>query len=139
MAFLHTYHCQYFNTPTLRSKNFWYTKTLPKTLLSCVVTKIGSEVGAYVIYEKNVLILLISSQKLYFGDDDAIYDTRFQEPVWKWRHYYRKRNALHFWGRNALYALASFSIFPIFGYPHMTNRPFVYPRYGKMRIEVCLI
>ena len=38
------------------------------------VSKIGSEVGAFVNYEKNVLILLISPQKLYFGDDDAIYD-----------------------------------------------------------------
>ena len=46
-----------------------------------MVTKIGSEVGVYMNYENNVLILLISSQKLYFGDDDAIYDVIIQEPV----------------------------------------------------------
>ena len=52
--------------------------------------KNGSEVGAYVNYEKkNVLILLISSQKLYFGDDDAIYDLIIQEPVCKWCHNYK--------------------------------------------------
>ena len=46
-----------------------------------MVTKIGSVVE-YVNYEKNnVLILLISSQKLYFDDDDAIYDNIIQEPV----------------------------------------------------------
>ena len=51
-------------------------------LLMFVVTKIGSEVGAYVNYKKNnVLILLISSQKMYFDDDDAIYDVIIQEPV----------------------------------------------------------
>ena len=48
----------------------------------CVVTKIGSEVGGYVNYEKNtVLILLLSSQKLHFDDDEAIYDVIIQEPV----------------------------------------------------------
>ena len=56
----------------------------------CVVTKIGLEVGAYVNYEKNnILILLFSSQTLYFGDDDAIYDVIIQEPVWKLCHQYR--------------------------------------------------
>ena len=48
-----------------------------------MVTKIGSEVGVYVNNEKKVLILLISSQKSYFGDDDAFYDVIIQEPVWK--------------------------------------------------------
>ena len=44
-----------------------------------VVTKIGLDVGAYVIYLKNnILISLISSQKLYFGHDDAIYDVIIQ-------------------------------------------------------------
>ena len=55
-----------------------------------MVTKIGSEVGAYENYEKNnALILQMSSQKLYLGDDGAIYDVIIQEPVWKWRHNYR--------------------------------------------------
>ena len=45
-------------------------------------TRIGSEFGAYVNYEKNnILILLISAQKLYFGDADAIYDVIIEEPV----------------------------------------------------------
>ena len=30
--------------------------------------------------EKILLISIISSQKLYFGDDDAIYDVIIQEP-----------------------------------------------------------
>ena len=48
----------------------------------CVVTKIGSVVGAYVNYEKiTYQFFLISSQKLYFSDDDAIYDVIIQEPV----------------------------------------------------------
>ena len=47
-----------------------------------MVKETGSEVGAYVNYEKNnILILLFSSQTLYFGDDNAIYDTIIQEPV----------------------------------------------------------
>ena len=47
-----------------------------------MVTKIGMEVGAYVNFEKNnVLILQFSSQKLYLGDGDAIYDVIIQEPV----------------------------------------------------------
>ena len=50
----------------------------------CLVTKFQSEVGAYVNYEKNtVLILLISLQKLYFGDDDANYDVIIQRTCLK--------------------------------------------------------
>ena len=45
--------------------------------------------GICELWKNNVLILLISSQKLYFVDDDAIYDVIIQEPVWKWRHNYR--------------------------------------------------
>ena len=55
-----------------------------------MVTKVRSEVGVYVNYEKNNrLILLISIQNLYVGDGDAIYDVIIQEPVWKWRFNYR--------------------------------------------------
>ena len=39
--------------------------------------------------KNNVLILLISSHKLYFGDYNAIYDVLIQEPVQKCRHNYR--------------------------------------------------
>ena len=38
-------------------------------------------VGAHLNYEKNILILLILLQQLYFVDDDAIYDIIIQEPV----------------------------------------------------------
>ena len=45
---------------------------------------------AYVNYKKNnILTLLVSTQKLYFGDDDAFYDVIIQEMVWKWRDNYR--------------------------------------------------
>ena len=44
---------QYFYTPTSRSINFCHTKNPLKTLERSVVTKIGSEVGAYVNSEKN--------------------------------------------------------------------------------------
>ena len=47
--------------------------------------------GVCELWKNNILILLISTQKLYFGDDDAIYDVIIQEPVWKWRHNYRHR------------------------------------------------
>ena len=51
-----------------------------------VVTKIGSGVGAYMNYEKNsILIFIISTWKLYVGDDDTIYDaiikTKFENDV----------------------------------------------------------
>ena len=47
-----------------------------------MVEKIGSVVDVYVNYEKNnILILLISTQKLYFGDDDAIHNVIIKEPV----------------------------------------------------------
>ena len=36
-----------------------------------------------------ILILLISLQKSYFGDDDFIYDVIIQELVWKWCYDYR--------------------------------------------------
>ena len=37
--------------------------------------------GVCELWKNNVLILLISSQKLYFGDNDAIYEVIIQEPV----------------------------------------------------------
>ena len=36
--------------------------------------------GVCELWKKIVLISIISSQKLYFGDDDAIYDVIIQEP-----------------------------------------------------------
>ena len=38
------------------------------------------------LWINNIVILLIWTQKVYFSDDDAIYDVIIQEPVWKWRH-----------------------------------------------------
>ena len=49
--------------------------------------------GVYEFWKINVQILLISSQKLYFGDDDTFYDTIIQEAVWKWLHNYRHESA----------------------------------------------
>ena len=44
------------------------------------MTKIVSEDNAFVKYEKNnMLILLISTQMLYFGDVDAIFWVMMQE------------------------------------------------------------
>ena len=37
--------------------------------------------GVCELWKNNILILLISTQNLYFGDDDAIYDAIIQEPV----------------------------------------------------------
>ena len=34
------------------------------------------------IMKNNIVILLISKQKLYFGDYDAIYDVIIQYPLW---------------------------------------------------------
>ena len=45
--------------------------------------------GVCELWKNNVLILLISSQKLYFGDDNAISDVIIQELVWKWHNNYR--------------------------------------------------
>ena len=47
-----------------------------------MVTQIGSEVGAYVSYEKITYSNFANfSTKDIFGDDDAIYDIVIQEPV----------------------------------------------------------
>ena len=39
--------------------------------------------------KSNILILLITTQKLYFSDDDPIYDVLMQDPVWKLHHNYK--------------------------------------------------
>ena len=59
-------------------------KIFLKCSLTILVTIIRSEIGAYVNYEKNnVIILLISSHKLYLGKDYAIYDVMTQEHVYE--------------------------------------------------------
>ena len=90
LAFLPNYHYQYFCTPTSRSKMFWYTNHLLKTLWTYCGYKswIGGW-GVCKLWKNNRLILLISIQNLYFGDGDAIYDVIIEEPVWKWRHIYK--------------------------------------------------
>ena len=45
--------------------------------------------GVCELWKNNVLVLLISSQKLYFGDNVAIYDVIIQKLVWKWRNNYK--------------------------------------------------
>ena len=61
--------------------------------------------GVCDIWKNNIIILLISTLKLYFGDDDAI----IHEPVWKWGHNYRHKisrdpfvDFLHFWTYSAI-------------------------------------
>ena len=46
-------------------------------------------IGGWGIWENNMLNMLISTQKLYFCDDDAIYDDIMEKPVRKLRHSYR--------------------------------------------------
>ena len=58
------------------------------------------------IMQKN--IVLISSQKLYFGDNDAIYDVIIQEPVWKLRHYYRHEISRDPFAESVLFQTYSF-------------------------------
>ena len=48
------------------------------------------------IMKIKILFLLISSQKLYFGDDDAIYDIIIQEPVWNLLNQYSFGNTQPF-------------------------------------------
>ena len=47
--------------------------------------------GVYEIWEKSMLILLISAQTSYFCDNDTIYDVIVQEPFTKYRQYHRQR------------------------------------------------
>ena len=96
---LHTFHCQYFCGPTPWSKTFLYVKNYFKSFWTSVVTKsIGSKFWAYVKYEKNnILLSLILSQNLHFGNDDAIYDVIMREPLWKWG-----QNCIHEIGRDPL-------------------------------------
>ena len=61
-----------------------------KTLSTSVVTKIRSEVGAYVRFEIKTCFFAISIQKSYFYDNDAIYDDIMQELVRKLRNHRHK-------------------------------------------------
>ena len=45
--------------------------------------------GVGEIWEISMQILLFSTQKSYFCDNDVIYDVIMQEPVRKWRHNYK--------------------------------------------------
>ena len=59
---------RWLNTPFVRD----YSKVLPK-LLECNH-------------------IFCPTQKLHFGDDDAIHDVKIQVAVWKCRHKYRHEN-----------------------------------------------
>ena len=102
---LHTFYCQYFCGPTPWSKTFLYVKNYSKSFWTSVVTKsIGSKFWAYVKYEKNnILLSLILSQNLHFGNDDAIYDVIMREPLWKWG-----QNSIHEMKRDLLTDLSVF-------------------------------
>ena len=61
--------------PHPRSKNFWYKKSSLKALNVCSNKKwIGGWDVCEIKWENILLIYLISSQKSYFCDNDAIYD-----------------------------------------------------------------
>ena len=79
--------------------------------------------GCMLILKNNKLILLISIQKLFFGDDDAIYDVINEEPFWKWRHNYR-----HDFSRDPF---AELSVF----YTHSTI--FIFRQIDRANIAVC--
>ena len=82
---MHTYYCQYFYTPTLRSKKkvLIYKESSANALhVCCYINWIGGW-GVCELGKNNILSLLISTQKLYFGDNDAIYDVIILEPSLK--------------------------------------------------------
>ena len=62
--------------------------------------------------KNNMLILLISIQKSYFCDNDAIYDVIMQEPVRKWCRNYRHRTSRDWYAELPLFK--TFSIIFIF-------------------------
>ena len=66
-----------------------YKESSKNTLYVCGYQNWIGCLGVCELWKNNVQILRISSQKLYFGDDDALYHGIIQEPVWKWRHNYR--------------------------------------------------
>ena len=90
MAFLHTYHCQNFLYPLPSIQKVLICKESSENAMKDCGHKNWIEGwGVFKIWKNNILILLILIQKLYFVDDDAMYDVIIQEPVWKWRHYNR--------------------------------------------------
>ena len=52
LAFLHTYHCQYFYTPTPRSKKFWYAKNPLKRSKRLWLQKLDRKLGRMWIMKK---------------------------------------------------------------------------------------
>ena len=95
LTFFHTYHCQYFNTPPLDQKISDIQKIFLKRSKCVWLPKLDRRLGRMWIIKRNVVILLISSQKLYFGYDDAIFDVIIQQPDWKWRHNYTQSAGIH--------------------------------------------
>ena len=86
--------------PSIKKKNWYMKKTYWNALNVCSNKNWIGSWSVIEIWKNNMLILLFSTQKLYFGTDDAIYDVIMKESHWKWRHYYILRG-------NECYARAS--------------------------------
>ena len=71
------------------------------------------------MWKSNMLFLLISTKKLYFGDNYAIYDVILQEPIWK-RHYIYKNE----YSRDPFTELLVFSTYSIVEKPTGPILPF---------------
>ena len=79
--------------------------------------------GKCEIWENNMLILLISTKKLYFCDNDALYDVILQETVRKWCHNHRHKISRDSFSELPLFK--TFSIIFIFRQIAGTILPFV--------------
>ena len=79
LEFLNTYQRQYFYSPTPLSKTFDI-----RRIISIILNTCGNKqwIGGWGVWEI-CKTLLISTQKLYFGDGDAIYDVLMQVSVFK--------------------------------------------------------
>ena len=87
---LDIYHRQNFCCPTPSIlKLLIYEESYENTLNVCSNKNWIGSWGVCEIWEKTMLILLISAQKSYFCHNDAIFDVIVQEPVRKWRNNHR--------------------------------------------------
>ena len=92
-----------YNFCTPRSKKEMIYKEFFKRSKRVWLQKLDRRLGRMWIMKNNVSMLLISSQNLYFVDDDAIYEVIFQGPVCKWRHIYRHKISMDTFAESVLF------------------------------------